>query len=71
MKYHEALKCDHSNLAVPFFCGAVSFAVPFIVHSTVRLFKSKASGTTYLSLSLAVNSRGPSSVVMLYLCKKY
>ena len=45
--------------------------LPFIFHSLVsRLFNSKASGTTYLSLSLAVNSRGPSSVVMLYLCKK-
>lgn len=45
--------------------------LPFIFHSIVRLFKSKVSGMTYLSLSLAVNSRGPSSVVMLYLCKKY
>ena len=39
--------------------------LPFIFHSIVRL--SKASETTYLALSLAVNSRGPSSVVMLYL----
>ena len=45
--------------------------LPFIFHSIVRLFKSKVSETTYLLLSLAVNSRGPSSVVMLYLYKKY